>query len=319
MASPPRILLPDYPILVTSRTEEGLPFVPTKLMRLIVLGILARGQFLFNVTISHFLLMGNHIHLLMVVTDPDNIAKFMNHFKAETAHAINKLLGRRRHTVWCDGYDAEPILTLSDAIEKIAYLYTNPQAANLVSKIEEFPGVSSWHMFSSACHSASALWIPRPALTGQVGAAHESLYRQLLVSAKRAYTFTLSPNAWIRLFKVTGSEEIESINKRIMNRVRQREEELRQTRSRDDKPVLGAERLKAQPMDMHFTPKKFSCRMWCICSDVELRKQFIAYIKALIAKAKEVSARWRLGDFSLPYPLGLFPPRFPRLANLVPC
>ena len=318
MSSQPRILLPDYPVFVTSRTEEGLPFVPTRLMRLIVLGILARGQFLFNVTISHFLVMGNHIHLLMVVTNPDNVAAFMNHFKTESAHAINNLLGRRKRTVWCDGYDAEPILTLSDTIEKIAYLYTNPQDADLESIIEKFPGVSSWQMFTSARHSATALWVPRSALEGQAGVEHEVLYRRLLVSTKRAHTFTLSPNAWLKLFGVTKPEQIDDINKQVVARVRQLEAEFEDTRLRDGKPVLGADKLKAQPMDMPFSPKKFSPRMWCICSDVELRKEFIAYIKALIAQAREVSARWRLGDFSLPYPLGLFPPRFPRLANLVP-
>ena len=49
-----------------------------------------------------------------------------------------------------------------------------------------------------------------------------------------------------------------------------------------------------------------------------LRIRFIQYIKALIAEAREVSRLWRMGDFSRPYPVGLFPPRFPRLANVCP-
>ena len=45
---------------------------------------------------------------------------FMERFKCETAHAVNRLLGRRQVTVWCKGYDSPVILTLDDLVEKLA-------------------------------------------------------------------------------------------------------------------------------------------------------------------------------------------------------
>ena len=43
--------------------------------------------------------------------------------------------------------------------------------------------------------------------------------------------------------------------------------------------------------------------------------RFIARIKGLINEAKYALERWRSGDTGWRYPIGMFPPRFPRLAN----
>ncbi len=43
----------------------------------------------------------------------------MERFKCETGHAVNRLLGRRQVTVWCQGYDSPAILALDDLVEKM--------------------------------------------------------------------------------------------------------------------------------------------------------------------------------------------------------
>lgn len=144
---PPRTLFPKTLVLVTTRVEEGLPFIGTPELNAILMGILARAQYLYPIKICAFIFMGNHLHMLILVGNPEDVPAFMRRIKTETAHFINRRLGRRRRTVWCAGYDAVPILTLESAIEKFVYLYTNPQSANLVEEIEEFPGASSWDMF----------------------------------------------------------------------------------------------------------------------------------------------------------------------------
>src|SRR5690606_7274325 len=88
--------------LITSRTEEGLPLVPSLIMNFIIWCILARARTLYRVRVSHFLFMANHFHMLIVVDDPEHLSPFVGYVKAETAHAINRLLGRRKKTVWAD-------------------------------------------------------------------------------------------------------------------------------------------------------------------------------------------------------------------------
>lgn len=322
MPSPPRILLPDFPVMITTRTEEGLPFVARPIMNLIVYSAIARAQHLYSVEINHLIMMGNHCHILIRVLDPDQVAAFMDYFKTETAHAINRILGRRKRTVWEDGYDSVPILTLEDTIKKIAYIYTNPQRANLVADIDSYPSVSSWVMYQSNNLSREVPWVRRNFIS-QIrdhGSRSEEqlLYEYLLNSAKETHTFTLSPDGWMVLFGIEDPAEKTSINQRILATVREIESELKANRERETKTVLGAERLKIQPINKPYTPKKFSKRMWCVCFDKDLRIRFIQYIKWLLAVAKEVTKMWRNGNFSERLPLGLFPPRMPRLANLRP-
>ena len=322
MPSPPRILLPDFPVMITTRMEEGLPLAARPIILLLLRSILARAQFLFQVEINHLLIMGNHFHFLVRVLDPERVAAFMDHFKTESAHAVNRLLGRRKRTVWEDGYDSVPLLTLEDTIKKIVYIYTNPQSANLESTIDLYPMLSSWSMFQGGSLSFTSPWIRRnriEAITDFHSAEEErEKYHRLLTTASEHHTFTLSPNGWMGLFGVTEREEQEKINARIVADIREVEGKLAAERAEKGQKVLGADRLRTQPINTPYTPKKFSKRMWCVCSDVALRVLFIQFIKGLIAEAREVSRRWRQGDFSRAFPVGLFPPRFPRLANFRP-
>ena len=148
MPSPPRILLPDYPVLITTRIQEGLPLIASPWMKLALAVIFAKAQEQFGVTLCHYIVMANHLHLILVVKCADSIAVFMNYIKTESAHIVNAKLGRRQRSVWCKGYDALPILTLENTIDRIAYLYANPSRADLVNNIDEYPNLSSWSMFT---------------------------------------------------------------------------------------------------------------------------------------------------------------------------
>lgn len=296
-------------MFITTRVEQGLPFVANELTKLIILSTIAKAQDLYHVQICHFLLMSNHIHLLMTFRSPDDVAGFMNYFKTETAHAVNRLQGLRNRTVWADGYSALSILTLDDTIEKIAYTYCNPQKANLVESIEQYPGVSSWQMFTENNLSEPLPRIARSSIYS--GCTVQSLTDE---SHGKTVDVTISPNSWMRLFGVR-QEGWDDINSRIIRRVRALEAEHSAERVRVNRPVLGTERLQTQSIDTPYTPSKFARQMWCICRDVEFRISFIQSVKIIISKAREVYSRWRQGDRTVPYPAGMFAPRFPRLFN----
>lgn len=322
MPSPPRILLPGSVVFITTRMQEGLPLIPVEYMRVIVEGILGRAQKLYRVKPCHYTFMSNHFHMMLVVEDPDTVAGFMDRVKTEIAHAVNRLLGRRQRSVWCDGYDATPILTKEDCIEKIAYIYTNPQKAGLVEKIEEYPGISSWGMYMGGKRGFAARWINRSLIsklskTRMSEEEQKRLARMLIRQAKRRVVFRVYTDAWMDSFEIEEGSRLE-INQEIIDRVRELESEHSAERLLRGSKVLGAEALRRQPIDKPYSPKSFGRRMWCICRDVAVRVSFIQEIKELLRKAREVKARWSLGDFSVSYPLGLFPPRMARLGNLVP-
>ena len=104
----------------------------------------------------------------------------------------------------------------------------------------------------------------------------------------------------------------------IESTVRMREKLALEERMKNNVHILGAHNLKLQSMLREYTPKKHGKRMICLASDKNLRVEYITFFKEIVARANEVYAKWKIGDFSLEYPPGLFPPAHPRCANLLP-
>jgi REP element-mobilizing transposase RayT len=323
VSTPTRAIFPGSVVMVTSRTENGLPFTCSAHMLLTIWSFLARAQNFYNITISHFLVMGNHIHLIIYVDNPDSVPSFMEHFKTNIAHVLNRLLGRRKQSLWCESFSAMPILTLEDVVEKIAYIYVNPQKADLVKTIEEYPGASSWQMYRSGELERHLPFLQRNHYLKLRKFAHSRKEQRLIEEELRdkatdSQIFSLKADAWMKAFGITDPEEKALINRRIINRVRELEAVYEKIRTDTKKKVLGADALVDQPLDKPYTPEKFAPHMWCICSDIAIRTRFIRFVKMLKKKAALVRERWKVGDYSIPYPLGLFPPRMPKLGNLMP-
>lgn len=91
-------------------------------MEILLWSSLDVAQTLDPVKVIAFIVMGNHVHLIVLVEDPSAVESFMERFKCEIAHTVNRLLGRRQVTVWCEGYDSPVILTVDDLVEKMTYL-----------------------------------------------------------------------------------------------------------------------------------------------------------------------------------------------------
>jgi hypothetical protein len=140
---------------------------------------------------------------------------------------------------------------------------------------------------------------------------------EILEQASEMQTFTLEPNAWMEAFGYRSPEEQQKINGRLVSRVRLLEDRAEKKRVREKKRVLGRERLMAEVLDTTYRPKRTGRRMWCLSEKRSVRVEFIRFFKLLMQKAREVREMWGLGDVTVPYPPGLFPPSMPKLANVV--
>ena len=60
-------------IEVGSRVEEGLPFVATSYMKLIIESYLARAQAFYPVRLIDYIFMANHFHMHLLVDDPHQV------------------------------------------------------------------------------------------------------------------------------------------------------------------------------------------------------------------------------------------------------
>jgi hypothetical protein len=290
-------------------------------MELILWSALGVAQGLYPIKIIAFVVMGNHIHIIALVEDPTTVESFMERFKCETAHAINRLLGRRQVTVWCEGYDSPVILTIDDLVEKLAYVYANPVRAHRAASISGYQGVSSWSMFTSGQAGREVKRIRRTFLTpiskGKVPPTVRLQESSLVeMQATERLTFILSPNAWNSAFPHQITPE--RLKERVLQRVKVIEAEMAIIRDRQGISLPSQFEVCSQAIDTPYAPQTFGKRMWCICSNIPLRIAFISFIKNLREKARKVRLEWLRGNWTVPFPIGLFPPTQPMLANLLP-
>jgi REP element-mobilizing transposase RayT len=307
-------------LFCTFSLEEGLLLLANPLCEALIKSCLGRAMELHPVRICHILVEATHVHIVLVVVNPEDVAGFMRCFKTESAHMINRLLGRKKRTLWCEGYDSPIVLTPKRALIAIAYLYSNPAKDNLESSIDRYPGFSSWEIFQSGRYTRE--WerlrrfhfskIPKGAnnLRGYTNIAAE-----ILQQSEEIQTFTLEPNAWLEAFGYRTQEEHQRINDRLVARVRLLESRAEKKRVREKKKVLGRERLIAEVFDTTYRPQRKGRQMWCLSEKRSVRVRFIESFKVLMDKAREVRDMWRQGRVTVPYPPGLYPPSMPRLAN----
>lgn len=303
-------------LFVTYSIEEGLLLLSNPLTELVIKSSLAHAQSHHPVRICHFLVEATHIHFIMIVDNPDDIDGFAERFKTESAHRLNRILERRKRTVWCKGYDSPTLLTEADVIEKIVYLYTNPAKDNLEDSIENYPGLSSWKTspkkdwpyvprssfepLSSSCHS----------LRGYTKEA-----KKLISESPQNLPFQVYPDDWMDIFGILNSQDREKVRSKIESSIKAREEEFRLARSKAKVRVIGRQRLVNQVLDLFYRPVRTGRKMWCICHDKERRKKYIVALKKLSEIATQVFHRWKLADYSVPFPPGFYPPCMPKIVS----
>lgn len=307
-------------LFCTLSIEEGLLLLANPLCESIIKTCLARASALYPVRICHVIVEATHVHMIIVVMDPDHVSEFFRYFKAESAHMINRLLGRNKRTVWCEGYDSPIVLTPTRAVMAIAYLYANPAKDNLETSIDRYPGFSSWEMFKSGKLTQTWKRLYRTdfyplAKDSNNQRGYEKRATEILLASKETHTFTLEPNAWMNSFEFTDPEVQQRLNDRIVARVRLLEARAAKRRVREKKTVIGRARLLAQVLDTSYRPQRSGRRMWCLSEKQSVRVDFIRYFRDLMEQARAVRAKWKQGDVQVPYPPGLYPPSMPKLAN----
>ena len=307
-------------LFVTMSVEEGLFLLSNPLCHLIITSCLARAQSLYPVRISHAIAEGTHIHLILVVENPADVHQFIGYFKAESAHRFNRVLGRQKRTVWCEGYDSPVVLTMVRSMVAIAYLYANPAKDNLEDTIDNYPAFSTWKMFNKGEHLKRWKAAPRNFFRALPEDSHNLRgyskdAQRILSDSKGSHEFKIEPNAWLEAFGIVKTEDQDQINALLFERIKTLEARARKKRTKQGKRVMGRERLLAQPIDTLYRPKRSGRRMWALSESRAKRVEFINFLKKLITEARRVRDRWRLGDFTERYPLGLFPPAMTKLGE----
>ena len=310
-------------LFITSSIEAGVLFLSNPACRALLISCLASGLALYKVRLCHFLIEPTHFHMMIVVDDPEDVSNFIGYFKSETAHRINRMLGRGKRTVWCAGFDSPIVLTPVRALLVAAYLYGNPGKDDLAESIEKYEGCSSWRMFTTGNLTIQCEILNRDAFRElpyheQNEKGYEREAARLLATSTRRQELTIEPNAWLESYGLIDPAVQLRWNSRLVERLRTIEGRASRVRKRNGKRPMSVFRQRNEKFDLNRQKRKDGKRSSCLSERRKDRREFIKYFRELVHQAKEVVKRWRQGDFSLRYPPGLYAPNMPRLANILP-
>jgi len=84
-----------------------------------------------------FVLMPNHLHVLLTPSSTTSVEKAMQLIKGASSHEIHKQLGARRE-IWQSGFHEATIRDAADYLSKIRYIHQNPVAAGLAPTPEDW-------------------------------------------------------------------------------------------------------------------------------------------------------------------------------------
>jgi REP element-mobilizing transposase RayT len=93
--------------------------------------------------LSGWVVMPNHIHLLLTPDAQWSLSKIMKSFKSYTSHEANKIL-RLHGRFWLEDYFDRYVRDEKHFASAIAYIENNPVKARLCGKPEDWPFSSAW-------------------------------------------------------------------------------------------------------------------------------------------------------------------------------
>jgi REP element-mobilizing transposase RayT len=207
---------------ICTRLQQGLPLTAHPSAVVLIKGMLARAQSYYPVTISHIVFMANHFHMIVVAQNPEDVASFMEYFKGQTSRVLNILFGLSGKS-WAERYDSPCVLDVDKLMDRLEYLYTNPQKANLVETIDHYPHISSWNQLVSGVTrlSTSETKHSISSLNKLVESARKKFSRYpFLPSQSKNEVLTIDTAAAFTALGVEGDEEIQEYLDEVISRVR---------------------------------------------------------------------------------------------------
>ncbi len=181
MARHPRLELPGIAQHVVQRGNNRLPCFLDDDDRQRYLQCLREAMLRYRVRLHAYVLMSNHVHLLLTPGEPGALSRMMHTFGRNYAALFN---GRHRRTgtLWEGRYKACLVDSQDYFLACSRYIELNPVRAWMVAQPDEYP----WSSYgANACGGADALLAPHACYValGSSRAARASAYRELFSEA----------------------------------------------------------------------------------------------------------------------------------------
>jgi putative transposase len=127
----------------TTRTAGGKALFQTKRMADLFIDVLRSYMRTGKIIVHDFVVMPNHVHILMTVPGEISLEKAMQLIKGGFSFRAKKELGFRGE-IWQRGFSDVRIVDEQSFQQHRAYIHNNPVKAGLASSPEEYPSGSAY-------------------------------------------------------------------------------------------------------------------------------------------------------------------------------
>ncbi len=180
MPRKPRMYLAGMPCHVVQRGNNRAACFFTDDDYAFYLEVLADACRRYHVHVHAYVLMTNHVHLLLTPQTVDGVSRVMQSVGRRYVQYVNKTY-RRCGTLWESRHKASLVQAERYLLACHRYIELNPVAAGMV----KHPGDYPWSSYGgSACGKRDSLWSPHALYLalGEDALARQSRYRELFAS-----------------------------------------------------------------------------------------------------------------------------------------
>ena len=294
--------LPNTAFFITIRTlGSRLWLVNNKKLEEVLLGYLAKYQEMYEIKVYGFIIMGNHLHLLLGFP-LGNKAQFMRAFAAIAAKAVIwNVPAHGVQKVWARRYASQAVLDEEALNERFAYLANNPISSGLCASLGEYNGYNSF--------SDQAAGINRAYKVVDFKAYHD----------KQRWSKDVNINDYTHEYRLTysrlpGQEHLgdEDYGKWLREQVKlagdfARTKRLEAGKGFGNRMLLKRSRPGQRPKHTKVSGRH-SFRPIVFCSCKKRREEFIAWYFDLVRQFKAASERYLSGENDVEFPPGTYPP-----------
>jgi len=122
---------------VTTKVAQNTALFQVHEIAEIVIGKLLHYRMAGAYLLHEFVLMPNHLHLLLTPTDATSLEKAMQLIKGGSSHEIHRKRGSGME-IWQAGFHEATIRDTADYFSRVRYIQMNPVAAGFVDRAEEW-------------------------------------------------------------------------------------------------------------------------------------------------------------------------------------
>ncbi len=217
MARLPRLTLAGYPHHVILRGNNRQAIFASAADYCHLLDLLEDAARQFAVQIHAYVLMTNHLHLLLTPATADGLPKMMQALGRSYVRYFNRVQ-QRSGTLWEGRYKSTLIESDRYLLACMAYIDLNPVRAGLVARAQDYPWSSHMHYLglrNDKLVTPHALYWE----LGNTPFAREAAYAELVQAGLSAGQQAALTDATLRGWALPGPDFVADLQKRTQRRI----------------------------------------------------------------------------------------------------